>query len=412
MPDPGSLRPATAGGRGLLAWLAMVGVLWCAGAAASPRIGVLTMGPGAEYWSRFGHNAVLVEQPGGPRTVYNYGFFDFEQPGFLLRFARGQMRYQLVALPFEQDFAYYQAEGRGMQLQWLRLPPDKARELADFLAWNARPENAEYRYDYFLDNCSTRVRDALDRTLGGLIFEQTRGRSRGLSFRSEALRLSAPDAWMFHGIHLLLGPAADRPLSRWEESFVPARFHDALNLVRLADGRALVESDLRLLPQRLPEALEEEPRFALAAGTIGAALALLTLALTGRPGIGGLLGRGVLGLFWLAGGLIGLLALALWGLSEHAAAHGNRSLLLLSPLTLLLLPALPRLARGAAAAAWQRRLAALCALLALLAVPLYFLPVRPQEHLEWLLLALPLHLAAWQLLTRHPASSTAAADQN
>lgn len=373
---------------------------------ASPRIGVLTMGPGDEYWSRFGHNAVLVETADGERTVYNYGFFDFEQPGFLLRFARGQMLYRLVALRFEQDFAYYQSEGRGMQLQWLRLTPEQARELADFLAWNARPENAEYGYDYFRDNCSTRVRDALDRVLGGRILEQTRSRSRGLSYRTEALRLAAAEGWMFHAIHLLLGPRADRPLSRWEEGFVPARLHDALNLVVLDDGQPLVESDQRLLPQRLPDSLPEEPRFAVTAAALGLGLAVLVLLLGRRHGVPGTLGRSLLAAFWLVAGVLGLVGLILWLFTDHTMAEANRGLLLYSPLTLALLPALSRLARGLPASTFQRSLAAACAGIALLSLPLYLLPVRPQDHLEWILLLLPLHIAAWRLLARAGAAQS------
>ena len=401
MPESGTQRARDRAARPLSLLLLCL-LLASTGLAAAPRIGVLTMGPGAEYWSRFGHNALLVEQPDGQRTVYNYGFFDFEQPGFLLRFARGQMRYQLVALPFEQDFAYYQSEGRGMQLQWLRLDPQQAAELAGFLAWNALPENAEYDYDYFLDNCSTRVRDALNDSTGDLIKVQTRGRSRGLSYRSEALRLSAAEPWMFHAIHLLLGPAGDHKLSRWEESFVPARLHDALNLVMRADGQALVESDTRLLPQRLAEPLVVEPRFSVLAAVLGIAAAALALMLARRRGAAGWVGRGLLLVFWLFCGLVGVVGLLLWGLSEHAMAYANRSLLLFNPLVLGLFPALFALARQRTPAPWQRRLAALCGLMALAALPLYLLPARPQDHLEWILLALPLHIAAWRLISRSP----------
>ena len=70
------------------------------------------------------------------------------------------MRYQLVALPMREDLAYYQQVGRGVSLQWLNLTPAQARRLADSLAVNALPQNARYGYDYFTDNCSTRVRDA------------------------------------------------------------------------------------------------------------------------------------------------------------------------------------------------------------------------------------------------------------
>jgi hypothetical protein len=84
-------------------------------------------------------------------------------------------------------------------------------------------------------------------------------------------------------------------------------------------------------------------------------------------------------------------------------AAANRGLLLTTPLCLPLLLALIPLARRSPIPRWQRRLAALCALLAAASLPLYLLPVRPQDHLEWILLALPVHLVAWRLLERSRA---------
>ena len=83
-----------------------------------PRIGIVTMSPGEEYWARFGHNAVVVEDPArGLVLSYNYGYFDFDQPGFLARFLRGEMRYQLVVMTLDEDLRSYAAEGRGASLQ-------------------------------------------------------------------------------------------------------------------------------------------------------------------------------------------------------------------------------------------------------------------------------------------------------
>ena len=138
-------------------------------AAATPRIGVMTMQPGEVFWERFGHDAIVVEDPArGEALSYNYGFFDPSEPGFLGRFVRGEMQYMLVALPLADDLATFRDEGRGVRIQWLELAPAQARSIADALAENAKPEHARYRYDYFRDNCTTRVRDVLDRGLGGL----------------------------------------------------------------------------------------------------------------------------------------------------------------------------------------------------------------------------------------------------
>ncbi len=193
-------------------------------ALAAPRIGVVTMQPGEIFWERFGHNALVVIDPAtGRATSYNFGFFDLDEPDFIARFIRGDMRYRLVALPFQQDMQIYREEGRGVSIQWLDLEPVRAQALADALAVNARPENAHYQYDYFLDNCSTRVRDAIDSALGGALRRQTTGRSQGSTYRSEALRLASPAPLMWLRFDIGLGPCADRPLSRSAEAFGPMR---------------------------------------------------------------------------------------------------------------------------------------------------------------------------------------------
>src|SRR5207342_239258 len=170
----------------------------------APRIGVLVMEPGEAFWERFGHIAILVEDRsgGGTATSYNFGYFDMSEPGFVGNFMRGVMRYYLVALPLADDLEQYREEGRGVSVQWLDLEPAQARALARQLAINARPENARYRYDYYLDNCSTRVRDALDHALGGQLQKQWKVRSRGNTWRSESVRLAWPAPWMAFGFHV------------------------------------------------------------------------------------------------------------------------------------------------------------------------------------------------------------------
>ncbi|RYC27863.1 lipoprotein N-acyltransferase Lnb domain-containing protein, partial [Ciceribacter ferrooxidans] len=84
---------------------------------------------------------------------------DFEQENFLENFAQGNMRYRIAADEFDDDVEMYREESRSITEQRLAFTPAQAVALRDFLFWNARPENAFYRYDYYLANCSTRVRD-------------------------------------------------------------------------------------------------------------------------------------------------------------------------------------------------------------------------------------------------------------
>ncbi|WP_202841157.1 DUF4105 domain-containing protein [Luteimonas saliphila] len=365
-------------------------------AAAQVRIGVATMLPGEIFFERFGHNAIVIDDPatGGP-VSYNFGFFDLDEPDFTGRFVRGDMRYRLVALPLSQDLAYYREVGRGVSVQWLDLDQDEAARLAAALADNARPENAVYRYDYFTDNCSTRVRDALDGALGGLLRQQLAGRSRGNTFRGDAVRLASPAPWLWLGFDLGLGPAADRPNALWDDAFVPMRLADALAGIRRADGRPLVAATEELLPHRLPPEPPEAPRpwwpwllagLAIAAGSrlLGqrrpAALAALALP------------------FWTLAGILGPTMLFLWGFTEHRFAWANQNLLLLSPLCLLLWPGGWRIARARAPGRLFRAIAWLVAAGAVLALFLHWLPVLPQRNAHWIALLLPIHVAlAWAL---------------
>ncbi|MEJ5208863.1 DUF4105 domain-containing protein [Denitratimonas sp. CY0512] len=370
----------------------------------APRIGVITMTPGEDYWARFGHNAILVEDAAsGERISYNYGYFDFEQPGFMRRFMRGQMLYQLVALPLEVDLHTYAAEGRGATLQWLDLPAAQAIALADFLKLNALPENADYRYDYFTDNCSTRVRDALDRALDGALARQLRTRSHGLTYRNEALRLGAGLPWMLLGMHAGLGPFADRPLSLWDEAFVPQRLADALQSVELEDGRPLVREQLELLPDRLALERDTAPslraHFAIAGGGLALLLGLLLRPRAGRAAR--LAGTALAAGIWLACGLGGLVLVGLWTLTAHVAAWGNENLLLFNPLCLALLAAIPSLARGRQPPRWLVATAQLVVAAAALALFLRFLPFRIQNNADFIVLLGPIHaVLAWRLTRR------------
>ncbi|MBA2238596.1 MAG: DUF4105 domain-containing protein, partial [Lysobacter sp.] len=325
-------------------------------------------------------------------TSYNFGFFDLDEPDFIERFILGDMRYRLVALPFEQDLATYREEGRGVSIQWLDLDDADAQRLADALEWNARPENARYRYDYFLDNCSTRVRDALDLALHGRLRPQMEGRSRGNTFRSEALRLVSPVPWLWLGFDIGLGPAADVPLSLWGEAFVPMRLADALRDARRADGRPLVRDEQQILPHRLsPEPQDSAigwPLWALVGILIGAALAWL-----GRQRPRALAGVGLA--FWAVTGLAGALMLLIWLGTAHRFGWGSHNLLLFNPLGWLLLPGGWRLLRDRPPGRWFQALLVLVLACAVLALFLHWLPLAPQRNAHWIALLLPVHAGLW-----------------
>ncbi|WP_240635219.1 DUF4105 domain-containing protein [Lysobacter enzymogenes] len=358
-----------------------------------PRIGVVTMQPGQEFWSRFGHDALVVYDRASDKAIsYNFGYFDPSDPDFVQRFVRNDMRYRLVALPFDQDMAQYRYEGRKVELQWLDLNDAQARALAESLRVNALPENAFYRYQYFDDNCSIRVRDALDRALGGNLRRQIEGRSHGNTLRSEALRLSKPEPWMWFVLDVLMGPETDKPVPVWAESYVPGRLAAALREVKNDEGRPLVESERELLPSHIPAEPEATPLpwwpWALAGIGLGVALAWIgrrsprVLAVAALP-------------LWAALGVVGALLVYAWLGTGHTYIHANRNLLLFDPLCLLLLFGGVRALRGrdpGPVFGWLSLAVALAAVAALFA---YWLPVYPQRNAHWIALWLPVHLGLW-----------------
>ncbi len=374
-------------------------------AHAVPRIGVVTMQPGEIFFERFGHNAIVVDDPAQPAPVsYNFGYFDLTEPGFVGNFVRGDMEYMLVALPLEEDLAYYREVGRGVSIQWLDLDPAEASALAARLAENALPENARYRYDYFTDNCSTRVRDALDGALDGLLQRQLQGRSRGNTYRGDAVRLASPATWMWLGFDIGLGPLADRPNALWEDAFVPMRLAESLRNMRREDGRPLVAQETVLLPHRLAREPPEAPRnwWPWAFAGLAGAIAIHALARR-RPRAAAATGL----VFWSVCAVLGLVMAFIWAGTVHRFGWYNQNLLLFNPLCMLLLPDAWRLLRGREPSRLMRPLLAGVAALAVIALFLHWLPVQPQRNVHWIALLLPLHAAWWWALPSRPVPSTA-----
>jgi len=385
--------PARASARALL--LLLLCLAWPLTAAAQagdvPRIGVATMQPGDVFFERFGHNALVVDDPDAPYPMsYNFGAFDPNEADFVPRFIRGDMRYQLMALPLADDLAYYRDVGRGVSIQWLDLTPTQARSLAAALVENAKPENAHYRYDYFTDNCSTRVRDAIDTALGGALRNQLQGRSRGNTYRGDAVRLASPAPWMWLGFDIGLGPASDRPNALWDDAFVPMRLADALRSARNVDGRPLVSGEQMILPHTQAPEPAERARLLWPWLVAGLALGVMILV-AGRAAPRAL--PAVALPFWAVCALLGGVMLFLWLGTEHVFAWRNHNLLLFNPLCLLLLPGGWRIARGRAPGLLFEWTLAAVVLCGVVAVFLHWLPVMPQRNAAWLSLLMPVHVA-------------------
>jgi hypothetical protein len=369
-----------------------------AGVADAPgadlRVDLYTYGPGAIYWERFGHDALVVtDTSSGEAYAFNYGLFDFDQKDFYLNFARGIMVYRAAAWPVADDIREYSREGRSITIQHLDLTPSQRAALRDFLVWNVQPRNARYSYRYFTDNCTTRVRDVLDRVLGGALQRQLAGPVHGESFRSETDRLMSGQPWLMYLLDLGLGPFADRPLTRWTGAFIPKRLMEELRGVRVSGGAPLVRSETVLSPQRLPSPPATPPDMRwplLIAGLVLGAAFVASAWLRDRYEIERWWFAVVGTSYALLAGTAGALMLVLWLATAHRAAWANENLWLFNPAAWLLVPTLLRVRKpGVTGSRFALAVAGLLALLSLFALVSKLMPAFPQHNLPWILFALP-----------------------
>jgi hypothetical protein len=299
-------------------------------------VSVLTFGPGDHPFFKFGHNAILVQATNSQGWAYNFGTFAFDSPALIPKFLRGRFKYWLSVSSMEDVLESYAAANRSILAQELDLSAGQKWALWRALRENARPENREYLYDYFRDNCSTRVRDAVDRVVEGGVRKAGQVAATG-TFRSDALRMVA-DLWPeYVGIYLGLGRAADVPINRWEEAFLPERLADLLRSVRVPDGtgeKNLVKAERVMHQARRPEKPAAPPSwgvyFLLLGLALGAALALLARLARRIVAARVILGcavSGVGGSF----GLLGLIMLLLWTCTDHRIAYANANILQFAP---------------------------------------------------------------------------------
>ena len=395
----------------LAALLALATLPAQAGIATAPgrdlRVELVTYGPGRVYWERFGHVALILRDTrDGEAVSFNYGVFEFSHD-FFLKFIRGHMTYTMAAQYAGPEIASYIADGRAVRLQTLALTAAQAADLRDFLLWNYLPQHRHYRYDYFTDNCATRVRDAINLALHGALFAASRAPAAGRSFRTQTERMLAHEPALLVLVDLALGPYADQPLTQWQDAFLPQTLADLVEHTRLPDGKALASSDrvlyagtVRLPPSQPPSLLWP----LLAVALVWAAIILWGARATAGSAAR-VIGGAAAALYALLGGLVGLCMLALWTLTTHRAAWANENLLLFDPLLVLLLwPLLRRALRNRTGGRYARTLISVLLVLNVLALPAHLVGWLVQHNLHWILFALPLNAALWWQLRRTPAA--------
>ncbi|MBP1666601.1 MAG: hypothetical protein H6Q23_1461 [Bacteroidetes bacterium] len=194
------------------------------------KIYLITCGPGTETYSIYGHSALRIVMPeGGSDIVYNWGVFDFNTPHFVWKFAKGRLNYMLAATTFERFQQEYFLEQRWMQVQEINLEPEEKIHLMQLIAENLQPENVAYLYDFFYDNCSTRIRDLLEKVLGNNLMYPPDDPKQVFSFRIMAGNFQRMYPWLNTGIDLILGTPCEKKAYLRDRMFLPLEMQKGLS---------------------------------------------------------------------------------------------------------------------------------------------------------------------------------------
>ena len=295
------------------------------------QISLMTVEPGPYLYSAFGHSAIRVFDPvNRVDRCYNYGTFQFDQKGFYLKFIRGKLLY-FIDVESYKSFEYYNLyDNRTMQEQTLNLTHEQKERLYHLLIENTKEENKYYKYDFFYDNCATRIRDIVSNTY----FHHIEYDSSMLEQKRTMRQLLHPylesKPWVKYGIDLVLGMPADKVALAEQYMFLPDYVHHMFAGTRTPDGAPLVLNERRIpdAPKRTsqkPSGFLSNPLWVMILIAVLGVLSLL------HPRAARIFDM----IFWLLLGLGGFLVAFLWFGTDHSPTKMNWNILWLLPTHLL-----------------------------------------------------------------------------
>ncbi|MCJ8163816.1 DUF4105 domain-containing protein [Pontibacter sp. E15-1] len=291
------------------------------------RISLITCSSGSDLYAIFGHSAVRVNDPvNGFDIVFNYGTFDFDEPNFYLKFIRGKLRYKLSIADFNRFVYSYTADNRSVYEQEMNLTEVQRQQYWAFLTTNYLPENRFYLYDFFFDNCATRIRDGVEASFPNQVRFNIGDFDKDMSFRNLIDLYLVPQPWSDFGIDLALGAPIDQEAAPYEYMFLPDYLAQGFAQATLTEG-----NQTKPLVGKMKVLFEREP-IPFTHGLFTPTLVwwlffAVVLALTVQDLLKRRRSRLFdMGFFFITG-LMGVVLLLLWVATDHQATAYNFNLL-------------------------------------------------------------------------------------
>lgn len=297
-------------------------------------VSVLTFGPGTSLNDAFGHNAFRIKDNSQRiDLVYGYGEYDFDAPNFYLKFARGKLNYLISKHRFSDIFYHYSGHNRTIKEQVLNFSIEEKQRLFDFLESNYKPENRKYLYDFFYDNCATKIRDVSNIVARNDISFELPSSIEQKTFRQLIYEHLDRNSWGSLGIDIALGSVIDREANPNEYMFLPKYIQEFFNAAKIGETNNLVKSSSTLFQKR---PINASKTFFLSPFFILGLLAAIIIYITYRDFKSNERSKWLdISLFGITG-LIGTLLLLLWFATDHTATGYNYNLLWAFPLNFIL----------------------------------------------------------------------------
>lgn len=325
------------------------------------KVSLLTISPAEELYSTFGHSAIRITDPvQGIDQNFNYGTFDFDTPGFYMKFLRGYLNYQISSYPAYLEIDYWNKGNRLVTEQILNLTPSQKQKMFDFLKENLKPENKEYRYKFFTDNCSTRLRDVLNATCGDSL-KWNEELNADSTFREwiDKYANNNHQEWADFWMDLAIGTGSDQKTGWADAMFIPDNLMVALDQAKIVTPNGVIPI---VISKGNLNRIEPKPGRTIVPPSLFFAIFMLVVSF-----YTGFQYRSVKKsitfdrIFFSILGIAGWIILALWFLTDHGVTENNQNIIWASP---LLFPATWFLGKKA----WAAKL---FMLYAILFVPLY-----------------------------------------
>jgi len=302
------------------------------------EISVLSIGPGYLLNDSFGHSAIRVKDPlYNFDVVYDYGRYDFEAEGFYLNFAQGKLNYMIGRTEFEDFLSFYEYQNRRVQEQQLNLSTKQKTAFYYFLTENIKPENQFYPYDFFYNNCATKITDAIESILEDQITYLPPSTFEQDTFRNLIRSDLNQNSWGSLGIDVALGSKIDQLASVKEHLFLPK------NLYLLLENAQIGSTNLKIVKK---SKILTSSSFVKTFDGFGSPLAILSLIafailfVTFRDHKKNKRSKWLDVSLFAFTGLIGLALLLLWFATDHTATSDNYNLLWAFATNLLFIPSI------------------------------------------------------------------------